>query len=157
MRSSTSQNNNFFEYISGQWIHDETWQMSCRQFGFEQSVQACGQTNKIFNIKLIMAKKSLLVFQPHLLVPSILSQRVRSQLWTIFAHTLEYQYLVFLPGSPMRSARQSSRSTSLWKRLRESSWAASGVGFYRKTTDADYIRRLWKCLLSWGFGTSKFT
>lgn len=76
MRSSTSQNSNFFEYTSGRWIHDETQQMSrrYRQFNVEAlkkvSAQACdaqtvvgiekiaeGSYNKIFNIKVDNGKE----------------------------------------------------------------------------------------------------
>ena len=74
--SSTSQNNNFFEYTSGRWIRDETQQMlrRYRQFNVEAlkkvNAEACGaQTvvgiekiaegsyNKIFNIKVDNGKK----------------------------------------------------------------------------------------------------
>ena len=95
--SSTSQNNNFFEYIHFRtWIHDETQQMSHRygQFNVEAlkkvSAEACGaQTvvgiekiaegsyNKIFNIKVDNGKEVIARIPTHLLVPTILSQQMR--------------------------------------------------------------------------------
>ena len=97
MRSeSSTSHNNFFEYTSGRWIHDETQQMSrrYRQFNVEAlkkvSAEACGaQTvvgiekiaegsyNKIFNIKVDNGKEVIARIPTHLLVPTILSQQMR--------------------------------------------------------------------------------
>ena len=82
--------------------------------------------NKIFNIKLDNGKEVIARIPTPLAGPN---HFVRSQLWTMFAHVLDYQHPLFLLGAQMRLVHQSSRSISSWKRLRELSWAASGTKY----------------------------